>query len=306
MLFLGVSHTIIIAQPVLTDNYTYAIIQTMSELSELNKHPDVEPIVAITSQEVIADPNTAWHATRGFDFAGVEAMLEDGLVPADNQQDNAVCMSSSPSLTWSIGREANSFYAYTLRGGISLAIRQGSPQYPTGNHGGFVDEIRQPAVAANAVYGVMLPEKSLDTPLSEVVESHEPRKPLKAREYLERTVQHIQILGGQIDTDTAAMVTTAIQATEAGDYVERELTARIDAAFMSAYSAALSERYGLTDPKVSDLLAVIFRRVGKRPEVFTYSEDQKKEIGTANARMAVKNQSGRIGSFGVTSAFSSW
>ncbi len=87
-------------------------------------HFDIELASPMPSGEIIADPSTVWHAIRGYDFAGLEAIMQNGLLPAKNQQDFSVSVSVSPHQAWSSGREANSFYAYTLQDGISLAIQQ--------------------------------------------------------------------------------------------------------------------------------------------------------------------------------------
>ena len=275
-------------------------------MSEAKIHIDTEPLVPKPSQEVIADPNTAWHAIRGFDFAGLEAMLEDGLLPSDNQQDSAVCMSASPQLAWSTGREANSFYAYTLQDGISLAIGQEYPQYPTGNHGGFVDEVRQQRVEASAIKGIMLPEKSIDTPLGEVATTHEARKPLKAQHYIERTIQHIADLGGQIDDQALDLVSVALEKSLAGNILDKDTSAGVERAFMTAYADTLTQMYGIENPTVGDILKIIFDKAQVKPEVFAYTDEQKREIGTANAKIAAKSPARGIGSFGTMSAFRDW
>ena len=42
------------------------------------------------SQEIINDPKVLWHAVRGYDFAGLESMLGEGLMPSEDQ-DYCVC-----------------------------------------------------------------------------------------------------------------------------------------------------------------------------------------------------------------------
>ena len=37
------------------------------------------------SQEIINDPKVLWHAVRGYDFAGLESMLGEGLMPSEDQ-----------------------------------------------------------------------------------------------------------------------------------------------------------------------------------------------------------------------------
>lgn len=275
-------------------------------MSEAKTRIDIEPLAPKPSQEVIADPNTAWHAIRGYDFAGLEAMLEDGLLASENQQDSAVCMSVSPQLAWSTGRGANSFYAYTLQDGISLAIGQENPQYPTGNHGGFVDEVRQHRVEASAIKGIMLPEKSIDTPLSEVATTHEARKPQKAQHYIERTLQHITDLGGQVDEPTLELVSVALEKSLAGDTLDKDTSAKAERAFMKAYADTLTQVYGLENPTVGDMLKILFDRAKMKPEVFVYTDEQKREIGIANGKIAVKSHARGIGSFGTMSAFRDW
>lgn len=271
-------------------------------MSEAKIHIDTEPLVPKPFQEVIGDPNTAWHAIRGYDFAGLETMLEDGLLPSENQQDSAVCMSASPQLAWSTGREANSFYAYTLQDGISLAISQDYPQYPTGNHGGFVDEVRQNRVEASAIKGVMLPEKSLTTPLIEVATTHEARKPLKAQQYIERTLQHIKDLGGQVDEPTLELTSTALEQSLAGIILDKDTSAKVEKSLMITYADTLVRVYGIENPTVGDVLTILFSRTKIKPEVYVYTDEQKQEVGTANAKIAAKSYARGIGIFATMSA----
>jgi hypothetical protein len=103
--------------------------ESLEEKRIEHRLPTVE---AIPADRVVTDPAHAWHAVRGFDFAGLEDIVTNGLRPADNQGSSAVCMSASPTISHSVGREANSFYAYTLQNGISLAVNTESPVYPRG------------------------------------------------------------------------------------------------------------------------------------------------------------------------------
>lgn len=265
-------------------------------MSEIKPSFDTEPLELKPSQEAIADPSTAWHAIRGYDFAGLEAMLDDGLLPSENQQDHLVCLSVSPSLAWSTGREANSFYAYALQDSISLAVQQDSPQYPMRNHGGFVDEIRKPFVPADDIKGLMLPDGVADLPLTEVVTSPEPhKKPLKARQHLERTLQHIEEIGGTIDEELQALVAPALDSAKAGNILTEKLTSQIERALMTAYSDTITQKQGVPSPTVGDAIKLVLDRLGKKLDVLVYTDEQKQAIGLENARMAVKNQSRGLG-----------
>lgn len=49
-------------------------------MTEVKIHFDTEPVNPLPSDEIIADPTVAWHAIRGYDFAGLEAILQTGFV----------------------------------------------------------------------------------------------------------------------------------------------------------------------------------------------------------------------------------
>jgi hypothetical protein len=270
-------------------------------MSEAKTHFDIEPICPLPSGEIIADPTTVWHAIRGYDFAGLEAIMQNGLLPAENQQDFSVSVSVSPQQAWSSGREANSFYAYTLQDGISLAIKQENPVYPVGNHGGFVDEARLASASPEAVTGVMLPEEAVNRPLVDIATRHEARKPMQAQSYIERTVAHIEALGGQIDEDTRTVIDGCLATSAKGEYVSREQSGQLEALFMKAYGDAIEKTRGISNPTVKDVLETIFANV-KKPKVFTYTDDQKQEIGSQNAQLAVRNQARDIGGIGLYSS----
>lgn len=163
-----------------------------------------------SANEIVADRTHAWHAIRGYDFAGLEGILAEGLTPAHNQDDYCVCLSASPSVSHSVNREANSFYAYTLQDGLSLSIRTSGAVYPSGNHGGFVDELRRSSVPASEIDGVMLPSDAVNRPLEQVATVHEVRQPKQVIEYISRTLKHLSELGVQVDVSITEIAKAAI------------------------------------------------------------------------------------------------
>lgn len=255
-------------------------------MPEAKIHIETESLKTEPSTEIIADTNTAWHAIRGYDFAGLEEMLVDGLSPSSNQQDHAVCLSVSPYLAWPSDREANSFFAYTMRGGISLAINQDYPQHPTGDYGGFVDEIRLPGVQPDAIEGVMLPDESVDTPLTAVATVHEARKPHQAQRYIERTLRQITDLGGGLPEQALDLLSLALEESEKGNLLNRDISGKIEKTFMAAYADALMQKHGIENPTVGDMLRLVFERAEMKPRVYTYTEEQKKDIMKKNAKIA--------------------
>lgn len=272
-------------------------------MSEAKLHFDTEPITALPSEEIIANPSVAWHAIRGYDFAGLEGMLQSGLLPAENQQDYSVSVSVSPEQAWSNGREANSFYAYTLQDGISLAIEQKSPLYPSGSHGGFVDEARLASVAPEAISGVFLPEEALNRPLTQLATRHEARKPLQARQFIKRTLEHIQDLGGKLSDNANVLIEDCLATSASGQYLTAEQSLTLETSLMQAYSDVLTDRLGIAQPTVSDALRVVFDRAKTKPSTYVYSAEQKREIGSRNASIAVRNQTRNVGQLGLSTTF---
>lgn len=236
------------------------------------------------SHEMINNPNISWHALRGYDFAGLELMLQGGLQPAENQRDHCVCLSVSPRNAWSVNKEANSFYAYTLQEGISLAVDTGS-LYPVGDHGGFLDEARLSRVRADQIIGVMLPAQASELPISEAVALYESRKPKQAELYIDRTMNQLEDLGVIINTEDQLYLQNAVQACRDGNYLSREQNARIQVVFMGYYEQYLRQ-LGVEHPTVGDMLQVVFDRAARQMSVYTWTEDQKQEVGMMNARIA--------------------
>lgn len=236
------------------------------------------------SHEMINNPNISWHALRGYDFAGLELMLQGGLQPAENQQDHCVCLSVSPRNAWSVNKEANSFYAYTLQEGISLAVDTGS-LYPVGDNGGFLDEARSSHVRADQIIGVMMPAQALELPIGEAVVLHEPRKPKQTELYIDRTMNQLGGLGVLINKEDQLYLQNAVQVCRDGNYLSREQNARIQVVFMGYYEQYLRQ-LGIESPTVGDMLQVVFDRAARRASVYTWTEDQKQEVGMMNARIA--------------------
>ena len=247
------------------------------------------------ANEIVADPNHAWHAIRGYDFAGLEQILTNGLLPADNQGDYSVSLSASPAVSQSVNREANSFYAYTLQDGLSLSVSTPYVAYPSGDYGGFADELRRTSVSTSDVDGVMLPSHTVDQRLVDILTIYEARMPKQAVAYVERTLQHLSDLGAEVDTTTVEMATDAINVSNANSYLAMEDTQRLEGAFMKAYAGFLQKDYGIPEPTVGDMLAFVLDRAQRTStvDVYSYDEALKKEVGSANVRIAAKTTSSR-------------
>lgn len=236
------------------------------------------------SHEMINNPNISWHALRGYDFAGLELMLQGGLQPVENQWGYCVCLSVSPRNAWSVNKEANSFYFYTLQEGISLAVDTGS-LYPVGDHGGFLDEARLSRVRADQIIGVMLPAQASELPISEAVALHEARRPKQAERYIDRTMNQLEDLGVLINTEDQLYLQHAIKACRDGNYLSREQNTHIQRIFMGYYGQYLRQ-LGIESPTVGDMFQVVFDRAARRVSVYTWTEDQKQEVEMENARIA--------------------
>lgn len=193
-----------------------------------------EPLQQKPSQEIINDPKVLWHAVRGYDFAGLESMLGEGLMPSEDQ-DYCVCFSTSPARAWLANREANSFYTYTLNDGISLAVVYSG--LLRGVHGGFMDELRIPDyIDSGRISGLMLPEGALDRPLVEISTQHEARKPQQAEKYINRTICHLQELGVEIDEANQACLREAVKACRNGQYLSTGQNDTIQKIFMNQFT----------------------------------------------------------------------
>mgnify|MGYP007111898114 FL=1 len=237
------------------------------------------------SQEIIRTHEISWHALRGYDFAGLESILQYGLEPADNQQDHCVCLSTAPVAAWLADRPAHSFYTYTLRNGISLAIDTGHKR-PTGDYGGFLDEIRVSHVQPDKIAGIMLPDQALSQPLVDMTTQSEPRKPQQAESYIRRTARHVQALGATIGEADQAYLQEAIELSRDGKPFSREQNDAIQAMFMNYYSQCL-EQLGL-EPTVGEMIQLVFARANKTLDVYGWTEEQKQEIDRRNTRESVQ------------------
>lgn len=262
------------------------ITESQANATETNR--SIEPITIKSSEALLQNQNVAWHALRGYDFAGLAAVLSGGLKPAENQSDYTVSLSASPAVSQSINREANSFYAYTLQDGLSLGLDMGSAIYPRGDHGGFVDEIREPSVDAESIVAVMLPEESALKKLTDISTRHEARKPLQMEHYLKRTLEHITQLGGDISTINQDDLRLAQEAIERNEYVDSEITSRLEAQIMSCYGDIARSR-GVQEPTIADVLSIVLG--GNEVNVVAYSGEQKQQIGSANAKIAASKSS---------------
>jgi hypothetical protein len=241
-----------------------------------------EPLQQRPSQEIINDPKVLWHAVRGYDFAGLESMLGEGLMPSEDQ-DYCVCFSTSPARAWLANREANSFYTYTLNDGISLAVVYSG--LLRGVHGGFMDELRIPDyIDSGRISGLMLPEGALDRPLVEISTQHGARKPQQAEKYINRTICHLQELGVEIDEANQACLREAVKACRNGQYLSTGQNDTIQKIFMNHYSQSL-QQLGL-EPIVGEMIQLVFERAGKSVDVYGWTEEQKRWIGQRNDQEA--------------------
>ncbi len=180
--------------------------------------------------------------------------------------------------------EANSFYAYTLQDGISVAIDTSHYYGQTGNYGGFVDEIRYDSIDSDEVKGVMLPNGRLNTPLSELSVVHEVRKPLQYRKYIDRTLRHLEELGVSPTDEQVEFITKSYN--EVVDKYPKQPD--LEPMFLSLYARAVKEKHGIDNPTVGDLLRIVLERAGRDLSVYGFTEQQKREIGGKNARIAAR------------------
>jgi hypothetical protein len=210
-------------------------------------------------------------------------MLRTGLMPAENQGEYRVCVSVSPHEASSRDRPADSFYAYTLSGGISLAIKFNSPISPSGDHGGFLDEARFTRISSDSIIGVLVPDEALALPLSEVSTMQEPRKPLQATRFIDRTLAHLANLGGELDETTNVICTQCRATSSEGRPLTHQEASVLEETLMREYSKILVTRLGKSDPTVGDALALIFERAEVEPRVFSYTPEQKREWGSYKA-----------------------
>ena len=247
-----------------------------------NKH---EQLQQKPSQEIIRTHEISWHALRGYDFVGLESILQRGLEPANNQQDHCVCLSTAPVAAWLADRPANSFYTYTLQNGISLAVNTGYNR-PTGDHGGFLDEIRMGCVSPDKIAGIMLPNQALGQPLTDITTWSEIRKPQQAESYIRRTARHVQALGVTIGEADQAYLQEAIELSRDGKLFSREQNDAIQAMFMNYYSRCL-EQLGL-EPTVGEMIQLVFARANKTLDVYGWTEEQRQEIDRRNTRESVQ------------------
>ncbi len=145
----------------------------------------------------------------------------------------------------------------------------------------------------------MLPDEALSRPLMQISTRHEARKPLQAKKFIDRTVAHIGDLGGELDEVTTELVEQCLTASTNGQLLTSEQSSTLEASLMRAYRDVLASKLGIPEPTVKDALKVIFERAGVKPEVFTYTEEQKRAIDSQNAQIAVRNLARGIGGLGL-------
>jgi hypothetical protein len=278
--------------------YTYKYIIVILYMNQLDGEFEPQPLIGLPSEEIIADPTVVWHAIRGYDFAGLERMLLNGLEPSRNQLDYSVCVSVSPGQAKKVGREAASFYAYTLKDGLSLAIRSDAPVFPFGESSQFADEARFMKIGAEEIYGVMMPDWSLRKPLHEVSTIHEPRNPWQEERLIERTINHLKELGGGVAVGETVLVQNCMETSVAGMMLERGQEIQLEGAFMRSYAEVISTLRGIELPTVADALHLIYDRAGVHPTVYTFTPEQMAQIGSQNAQIVVNNGSYSIESSG--------
>jgi hypothetical protein len=148
----------------------------------------------------------------------------------------------------------------------------------------------------------MLPEKALDMPLAEITTRHEARKPLQAIAFNERTIRHLSDLGIELTEAEKAKVEEADRISRQGEYLDRELAQELEKTFLSAYAGYLKTELGVEAPTVRDMLGVVLAEAGRADDitVYTYDDDLKREIGSANAKIAAQSPNySRFGSIGM-------
>lgn len=266
------------------DGNSHEVIDNPDMLEQLT------PLEVHTSEQLIKNKYVAWHALRGYDFAGLASILSKGLFPSANQQDYKVCLSASPTVSHDRGREASSFYAYTLGDGISIAfdLEPGTNIYNTTSYGGFSDEIRGLAletIRPERIVGIMIPESSASTKLSAVRTRREARKPKQMALYLSRTLDHISELGGDPTSIDPGILELIQRSVDLKEIVSEDISAQLEAQIMRCYSNAVRNKYGIEEPTIADMLAVLLKNYPV--EVVVFTDGQKTEIGQKNAKFAM-------------------
>jgi|GEM_PF-3595873 len=243
-------------------------------------------LAVLPADEVLQVQEYDWHSLRGFDFAGLDSMLDEGIKPSNQLGKHGVCLSASPAFAAASCKQASSFCTYALKGGISVGVVLGQPKPPMRDYaGGFPDERRVKFVPAESIRSILLSDTDATLPLSQAAQSttHERRRPLQAAAYVDRTISHLDRIGAPVDDELrafAAEVTAIHRGGEYGTYAPEDVMTRLEHGLMTSYAGYLQEVCGVAEPTVGDMIsAVLLQHEQRAPmPVYGFSEQQKAAI----------------------------
>jgi len=255
-------------------------------------HLDVQP-----AEKIIDSRIHAWHGLRGYDFAGLESILNTGIKPTQQLEEFAVCMAASPALAADLNRETPAMANFVLGGSLSVGARvqdQGEKFIKSyGDEVDFRDEIRVPEVRRADIDSIMLPQDALDCPLEEATTHCERRRPEPHIAYIERTMHHLEALGALTEGELTAQAQRVIELTKTqfstpgfdrnAYHAQNDL---LEQSFMRAYAGCLREKYGIQNPTVGDMLRVVLSRVDTGGlQVYGHNATVREEMLRENARL---------------------
>jgi hypothetical protein len=236
--------------------------------------------------EVLRDGTVGWHALRGYNFAGLASVLEDGLKPSLNgggeRIEQVVCLSASPRISSENNRLSNSFYEYSLKKGISLGVKFSGNRGAIRSYGGFEDEIRESTgVDPQRIKYILIPEADLKRPLLDLPAGlHEQRKPEAVIGHIETTRQHLKQLGyDDLAESFQEAAKLYIEQSREGNHLSRAETDSLERLVIDQYRVALTN--GSAEPTLEDALNMV---IGGRSDIriVTFDEQLKADIARQN------------------------
>lgn len=228
------------------------------------------------SEALFVDRSISWHGLRGYDFAGLDAILREGIRPTKRQ----VSISRSPVESWENNMPANSFATYTLADGISLAVEEmGDIYHPDG---GYYDEMRSSYIPNTSIRNVLIPESATTTPLREIRTTHEPRRPEQTRAYIARGVSLITRLGGDIDMKATREIEKAYLHLEADERLSEEDQTNLESALLVCFAGVAAKILDKQDSTPLDVLSVVLPMSSMAVSVSVFSPHQKDKVVARN------------------------
>ena len=189
-----------------------------------------------------------------------------------------------------------------MQDGISLAVNTETPTYPSGDHGGFEDEIRASNIDSEQLDAILLSEGTLAMPLVDIRTFIEPRKPAQAMEYIVRTIEHLDELGAELEEKDMQVIDATKSILETNKPLDKDKSREQERIFLKAYSRYLQSSVGIPEPTVADMLRLVLERTQRlgTMKVLEYDESLKEQIQATSEKIAVeKSRQSLVGSFGV-------